>query len=169
MSWSISQSRVERYRAVTDRHKHCGSLRSCTHFFQATRQKLINCTCSVSSEQLKWVVRSSSNQMHASSNLPSMRTKKVGTLVITLYMYLLCVNIMPPPPVLPFGVSTCYRLTWPKTITTATPWFVIKTLLLCMVRHKKNTCGPTLFFSADPIIFSTRLTVYCQNGVCLSH
>jgi hypothetical protein len=28
--------------------------------------------------------------MHASSNLPSMRTKKVGTLVITLYMYLLC-------------------------------------------------------------------------------
>ena len=45
---------------------------------------------------------------------------------------------------------------------------------------KKNTCGsgswPTLFFSADPIIFSTRLTVRpyflrvvagcCQNGVC---
>jgi hypothetical protein len=45
---------------------------------------------------------------------------------------------------------------------------------------KKNTCGsgswPTLFFSADLIIFSTRLTVRpyflrvvagcCQNGVC---
>jgi hypothetical protein len=44
---------------------------------------------------------------------------------------------------------------------------------------KKNTCRsgswPTLFFSADPIIFSTRLTVpyflrvvagCCQNGVC---
>jgi hypothetical protein len=29
---------------------------------------------------------SSSNQMHASSNLPSMRTKKVGTLVTTLYV-----------------------------------------------------------------------------------
>ena len=44
-------------------------------------------------EPLKWVViRSSSNQMHASSNLPSTRTKKVGTLVITLYLYLLCVN-----------------------------------------------------------------------------
>jgi hypothetical protein len=48
------------------------------------------------------------------------------------------------------------------------------------MRPKKNTCGsgsrPTLFFSADPIIFSTRLTVRpyflrvvagcCQNGVC---
>jgi hypothetical protein len=47
-------------------------------------------------------------------------------------------------------------------------------------RRKKNTCGSgsrlTLFFSADPIIFSTRLTVRlhflrvvagcCQNGVC---
>ena len=32
--------------------------------------------------------------MHASSNLPSMRTKKVGTLVITLYMYLLCDAIL---------------------------------------------------------------------------
>jgi hypothetical protein len=46
--------------------------------------------------------------------------------------------------------------------------------------EKKNTCGsgsrPTLFFSADPIIFSTGLTVQpyflrvvagcCQNGVC---
>ena len=51
------------------------------------------------------------------------------------------------------------------------------------MRPKKNTCGsgsrPTLFFSADPIIFSTRLTgdpifsgwlraahTACQNGVC---
>jgi hypothetical protein len=47
-------------------------------------------------------------------------------------------------------------------------------------RPKKNTCGsgsrPTLVFSADPIIFSTRLTAQhyflqvvagcCQNGVC---
>jgi hypothetical protein len=34
---------------------------------------------------------------------------------------------------------------------------------LNVIRRKKNTCGsgfrPTLFFSADPIIFSTRLTV----------
>jgi hypothetical protein len=49
-----------------------------------------------------------------------------------------------------------------------------------LLRPKKNTCGsgsrPTLFFSADPVIFSTWLTVrlyflqvvagYCQNGVC---
>jgi hypothetical protein len=48
------------------------------------------------------------------------------------------------------------------------------------IGRKKNTCGsgsrPILFFSADPIIFSTRLTVRpyflrvvagcCQNGVC---
>jgi hypothetical protein len=52
------------------------------------------------------------------------------------------------------------------------------------IGHKKNTCGSssrsTLFFSADPIIFSMRLAVRpyflrvvagcCQNGVCmLSH
>jgi hypothetical protein len=60
---------------LTDRCKHCGSLRfHVPTFFQATVQKMINCACSAS---LKWVViRSSSNQMHASSNLPSMRTKK---------------------------------------------------------------------------------------------
>jgi hypothetical protein len=44
------------------------------------------------------------------------------------------------------------------------------------IRHKKNTCGsgfrPTLFFSADPIIFSTRLTVrpyFLQVCCLLSH
>jgi hypothetical protein len=73
--------RVETYRDVTDRCKHCRSLVRfhVPTFFQATGQKRINCACSAS---LKWVViRSSSNRMHASSNLPSMRTKKVGTLV----------------------------------------------------------------------------------------
>jgi hypothetical protein len=54
----------------------------------------------------------------------------------------------------------------------------LKTLVL--LGRKKNTCGSgsrlTLFFSADPIIFSTRLTVWpyflrviagcCQNGIC---
>ena len=67
--------RVETYRDVTDRCKHCGRLRyHVPTFFQATRKKMINCACSAS---LKWVViRSSSNQMHASSNLSSMRTKK---------------------------------------------------------------------------------------------
>ena len=63
--------------------------------------------------------------------------------------------------------------------------FLTFLFLLTMVTHsqlgvKKNICGsgsrPTLFFSADPIIFSTRLTVRpyflrvvagcCQNGVC---
>jgi hypothetical protein len=77
--------RVETYRDVTDRCKHCGRLRfHVPTFFQATGRKMINCACSAS---LKWVViRSSSNQMHASSNLPSMRTKKVGTLVTSLYV-----------------------------------------------------------------------------------
>jgi hypothetical protein len=77
--------RVETYRDVTDHCKHCGSLRfNVPTFFQATGQKIINCACSAS---LKWVViRSSSNQMHASSNLSSMRTKKVGTLVTSLYV-----------------------------------------------------------------------------------
>jgi hypothetical protein len=52
--------------------------------FSGDRAKMINCACSAS---LKWVViRSSSNQMHASSNLLSTRTKKVGTLVTTLYV-----------------------------------------------------------------------------------
>ena len=41
--------RVETYRAVTDRRKHCGSLRfHVPTFFQATRQKMINCACSAS-------------------------------------------------------------------------------------------------------------------------
>jgi hypothetical protein len=73
------------YRDVTDRCKHCGRLRyHVPTFFQATERKMINCACSAS---LKWVfIRSSSNQMHASSNLPSMRTKKVGTLVTSLYV-----------------------------------------------------------------------------------
>jgi hypothetical protein len=77
--------RVETYIDVTDRCKHCGRLRyHVPTFFQATGRKMINCACSAS---LKWVViRSSSNQMHASSNLPSMRTKKVGTLVTSLYV-----------------------------------------------------------------------------------
>jgi hypothetical protein len=45
---------------------------------------MIICACSAS---LKWVViRSSSNQMHAYSNFPSMRTKKVGTVVTSLYV-----------------------------------------------------------------------------------
>jgi hypothetical protein len=84
-----SGHRVETYRDVTDRCKHCGSLRfHVPTFFQATGQKMINCACSAS---LKWaVIRSSSNQMHASSNLPSMRAKKVGTLVTSLYVYTLC-------------------------------------------------------------------------------
>jgi hypothetical protein len=79
------------YRDVTDRCKHCGRLRyHVPTFFQATRRKMINCACSAS---LKWVViRSSSNQMHASSNLPSMRTKKVGTLVTSLYVSTLWQN-----------------------------------------------------------------------------
>jgi hypothetical protein len=38
-----------------------------------------------------------------------------------------------------------------------------QTLLTERLRRKKNTCGsgsrPTLFFPADPIIFSTQLTV----------
>ena len=73
------------YRDVTDRCKHCGRLRyHVPTFFQAIGRKMINCACSAS---LKWVViRLSSNQMHASSNLPSMRTKKVGTLVTSLYV-----------------------------------------------------------------------------------
>jgi hypothetical protein len=77
--------RVETYRDITDRRKHCGRLRyHVPTFFQATGRKMINCACSAS---LKWVViRLSSNQMHASSNLPSMRTKKVGTLVTSLYV-----------------------------------------------------------------------------------
>ena len=46
--------RVETYRAVTDRCKHCGSLRfHVPTFFQATGQKMINCAYSAS---LKWVV-----------------------------------------------------------------------------------------------------------------
>jgi hypothetical protein len=49
---------------------------------------MIKCACSAS---LKWVViRLLSNQMHASSNLASMRTKKVGTLVTSLYVSTLC-------------------------------------------------------------------------------
>jgi hypothetical protein len=85
LAMSRSYHRVETYRDVTDRCKHCGRLRyHVPTFFQATGRKMINCACSAS---LKWVViRSSSNQMHASSNLPSMRTKKVGTLVTSLYV-----------------------------------------------------------------------------------
>jgi hypothetical protein len=77
--------RVETYRDVTDRCKHCGRLRyHVPTFFPATGWKMINCAFSAS---LEWVVfRSSSNQMHASSNLQSMRTKKVGTLVTSLYV-----------------------------------------------------------------------------------
>jgi hypothetical protein len=53
---------------------------------------MINCACSAS---LKLVVmRSSFNQMHASSNLTSMRTKKVGSLVTSLYV---SVCLCPPP------------------------------------------------------------------------
>ena len=77
--------RVETYRDVTDRRKHCGRLRfHVPTFFQATGRKMINCACSASLKRV--VIRSSSNQMHASSNLPSMRTKKVGTLVTSLYV-----------------------------------------------------------------------------------
>jgi hypothetical protein len=73
------------YRDVTDHCKHCGRLRyHVPTFFQAIGRKLINCACSAS---LKWVViRSSSNQMHASSNLPIVRTKKVGTRVTSQYV-----------------------------------------------------------------------------------
>jgi hypothetical protein len=52
--------------------------------FQATGRKMINCACSASLKLV--VIGSSSNQMHASSNLPSVRTKKVGTLVTSLYV-----------------------------------------------------------------------------------
>jgi hypothetical protein len=77
--------RVETYRDVTDRCKHCGRLRfHVPTFFQATGRKMINCACSASLKLV--VIRSSSNQMHASSNLPSVRTKKVGTLVTSLYV-----------------------------------------------------------------------------------
>jgi hypothetical protein len=83
---AMSGHRVDKtYRDGTDRCKHCGRLRyHVPTFFQVIGRKLINCACSAS---LKWVViRLSSNQMHASSNLPSMRTKKVGTLVTSLYV-----------------------------------------------------------------------------------
>jgi hypothetical protein len=81
--------RVETYRDVTDRCKHCGRLRfHVPTFFQATGRKMINCACSASLKLV--VIRSSSNQMHASSNLPSVRTKKVGTLVTSLYVSTLC-------------------------------------------------------------------------------
>jgi hypothetical protein len=77
--------RVETYRDVTDRCKHCGRLRfHVPTFFQATGRKMINCACSASLKLV--VIRSSSNQMHVSSNLPSVRTKKVGTLVTSLYV-----------------------------------------------------------------------------------
>ena len=77
--------RVETYRDVTDRCKHCGGLRfHVPTFFQATGREMINCACSASLKLV--VIRSSSNQMHASSNLPSVRTKKVGTLVTSLYV-----------------------------------------------------------------------------------
>ena len=73
------------YRDVTDRCKHCGRLRyHVPTFFQAIGRKMINCACSASLKRV--VIRLSSNQMHASSNLPSMRTKKVGTLVTSLYV-----------------------------------------------------------------------------------
>jgi hypothetical protein len=74
--------RVETYRAVTDRRsKHCGSLRFHAYpLFSDDRAK--NDQLRVLSkfrEQLKWVViRSSSNQMHASSNLPSICAQKSG-------------------------------------------------------------------------------------------
>jgi hypothetical protein len=68
------------------------------------------------------------------------------------------------------------KFNWPKELF----WILSKDSLILEARRKKNTCGsgsqPTLFFSADPIIFSTRLTVRpyflrvvagcCQNGVC---
>jgi hypothetical protein len=71
--------RVETYRAVTDRCKRLRKLTfSCTHFFSGDRAKndqlRVLSKFKVSSHQV--VIRSSSNQMHASSNLPSMRTKK---------------------------------------------------------------------------------------------
>jgi hypothetical protein len=57
---------------------------------------------------------------------------------------------------------------------------IVNWFRLYNIRRKKNACGsgsqPTQFFSADPIIFSKRLTVRpyflrvvagcCQNGVC---
>ena len=49
---------------------------------------MINCVCLASLNLV--VIRSSSNQMHTSSNLPSMHTKIVGTTVTTLYVYTLC-------------------------------------------------------------------------------
>jgi hypothetical protein len=87
--------RVETYRDVTDRCKHCGRLRfHVPTFFQATGRKMINCACSASLKLV--VIRSSSNQMHASSNLPSVRTKKVGTLVTSLYVSTLWPGSTPP-------------------------------------------------------------------------
>jgi hypothetical protein len=62
--------RVETYRDVTDRRKHCGRLRyHVPTFFQATGAK--NDQLRVLSKFKVVVIRSSSNQMHASSNLPS--------------------------------------------------------------------------------------------------
>jgi hypothetical protein len=110
------------YRDVTDRCKHCGRLRyHVPTFFQATGGKMINCACSAS---LKWVViRSSSNQMHASSNLPSMRTKKVGTLVTSLYVSTLC----------PWAINFC-RVKWPDN----TRVFPKKTLGTRMAERVQN-------------------------------
>jgi hypothetical protein len=48
--WRLAQRhRVETYRDVTDRRKHCGSHYVIMYpFFQATGRKMINCACSAS-------------------------------------------------------------------------------------------------------------------------
>jgi hypothetical protein len=83
--------RVDTYRAVTDRREYCGSLRfHVPTFFRRPDIKL----STARAQQVPRAVKVSrhqvvsSNQMHASSNLPSMRTKRVGTLVTTLYIYI---------------------------------------------------------------------------------
>jgi hypothetical protein len=74
--------RVETDRNVTDRCKHCGRLRyHVPTFFRRPGEKW-STACSASLKLV--IIRSSSNQMHASSNLPSKRTKKVGTLVTSI-------------------------------------------------------------------------------------
>ncbi len=59
---------------------------SCTHFFHAAWQKMINCACSASlkGDPPSWIAYSMPVN---SSNLPSMRTKKVGTSVTCVCNY----------------------------------------------------------------------------------
>jgi hypothetical protein len=78
--------RVKTYRAVTDSCKHCGSLRfHVPTFSQATGQKW-------STQQVPRAVKANRHPIRC-IHLVTCRAcaqKKMGTLVRTLYMYLLC-------------------------------------------------------------------------------